>query len=184
MVACGCSKKNDATPANTTLTYSNHTPAPIKVELNGKQSVILQSGDSIVFTGKPGDELSGGATTSGTTGSGALIGVGEPQNWLLYNVFPSNGNFGTSINADAHFFLLQVINQSAYTITKIYVNYGLAHQSLDNVSIPNDGKTYNIAYYFGFKNSNVRLESGTTYWYQPSLDLPFSQNQVFTFTVN
>ena len=69
-------------------------------------------------------------------------------------------------------------------MTKLYVNYGLTAQSQDGIIIHNDGKTYNTGYYSAYTNSNVKAENGATYWYWPTLNLPFANNQTFTVIGN
>jgi hypothetical protein len=79
---------------------------------------------------------------------------------------------------------LKVINTSTKPILKLYVNYGLVAQTLDNITIPNDGLTYTLGYYQAYSNSNVRAENGTTFWNWNPLNLPFTNNQVKILTAN
>ena len=83
-----------------------------------------------------------------------------------------------------NYFYLKLVNSSAAPITKLYVNYGLQAQTLDNITIPNDGKTYSIGYYSAYSNSNARAENATSYWYWASLSLANTQNQSITLTAN
>ena len=124
----------------------------------------------------------GTATTSGKTSSGTT--VGSTMSWTLNNTFPTSGNLNSNLNVGGDYFFLKVKNASPKSINKVYVNYGLVNQTLDNVVIANDSQTYNLGYYKAFSNSNVRGENGTYAWSWNTLSLPFTQNQSFTVVAN
>lgn len=176
----GCSK-NDPKPNTSTLTFNNNTFTPLSITLNGSSQTI-PTGSTLVMTGKPGSSLGGGASTNGQTTSGAQLG--GKITWTISNTFPASGNQYVNLNAESSVFFLQVVNHSAYTITKVYVNYGLVNQQSNSLNIPNDGQTYSIGYYYAYTNSNVRLEANGVYWLVSSLGLPFTDNQSFTFNAN
>jgi len=164
------------------ITYSNPTPTTITLVANG-QTKTIPPGGSVEFTGISSEVVSGTATTSGKTASGNIIGV--VMTWNIYDYFPSGGgSIDYAMNVGSEYFYLKVINTSSKVIQKIYVNYGLLGQTLDNITVPNDGLTYTLGYYNAYSNSNVRAESGTTYWFWNPLNLPFSNNQIKTLTAN
>jgi hypothetical protein len=160
---------------NSTVTFINPTYTTISINFNG-ESKTIPAGGSAIFTGTANTSSYGSAQTSGQTTSGTQVGA--LMTWTISQAFPSgNGNIDYTLNIGSDYFFLKVINQSSVTIQKIYVNYGLVTQTLDNISIPNNGTTYNIGYYKAYTNSNVRAESGATYWYWNPLSLPFNNNQ-------
>jgi hypothetical protein len=177
------SNGNGRSSGNTTstLTYINDTYTRIIVIFNN-QIQTIQVGSNIVFSGTPGSKLSGTASTSGQTSTGTQVGL--QLAWNINNTFPASGNASTDLDATSDFFFLNIINKSSIEWTKLYVNYGLQAQTLDNVSIPNDGKTYNIGYYKAYSNSNVRTENGNNFWYWSTLNLTGTINQSITITGN
>jgi hypothetical protein len=172
---------NPGTVNNTTLVYVNSTYTTIQLKVNN-QTQNVSAGASVSFTGAPGSTLTGTAVTSGLTSSGTPVGL--QMAWTLSNTFPVSGSFSTNLNTSADYFFLQVINNSGLPISKLYVNYLLQAQTLDNITIPNDGKTYDIGYYHAYSNSNARAESGTSYWSWSSLNLPGTANQSTVLTAN
>ena len=180
LLLANCSKQ-DAAPTSSTITYSNSTSTPIKILISG-QTQIIDVGKSVIYTGKPGTKLIGKATTSGVTTSNTQ--VGSLLSWPLNDSYPASGNLTTDLYTDANVFFLQIVNNSAYTFTKVYVNYGLVGQSLDNLSIPSDGVTYNIGYYSAYTNTNVRVESAGGGYAAGNISLSFTKNQSYTFSVN
>lgn len=177
LVLGGCSKE-DTAPTSSTLTYINNASTPITLAL-GSQSQTLAPKGKLVLTGKPGVAANGTASTSGVTTSGDQ--VGNLMTWSIDDTYPSSGNLTVNLNVSTDFFFLQITNQSSYTISKVYVNYKLLSQTVDNISIPADGKTYSIGYYKAFANSNVRAEA-TGGSFTGNITLPNTLNQVYTFT--
>jgi hypothetical protein len=140
-------------------------------------------GGSAVFTGTAGAAASGTASTSGVTSSNTQVGL--KISWTYNLTFPAaSTNLNYKLDVGSNYFFLKIRNSSAYQLLKVYVNYGLVAQTLDIITIPNDGQTYNIGYYSAYTNSNVRAENGTTYWSWPTLGLPFTVDQSQTVVAN
>jgi len=138
---------------------------------------VADAGASVVFTGTKNVSAVGTAVTSGKTTTGTLVGL--QINWTLSNTYPATGNTTIDLNVSSEYFFVYVTNTSTKQITKVYVNHGLQNQTLDNLTLASDGLKYSIGYYKAFSNSNVRLESGTSFWKWESTDLklPFTLNQ-------
>lgn len=181
-----CKKNVDnATPTTTTSTVTviNTTFTTIAITLNGESRNIEPSSKSI-FIGIPNTQVIGIATTSGTTKTGNQVGQKITNNISGFT-FPAAGtNYDFSINVASSLFFVKVKNISAYSIQKLYLNYGLSSQTVDNIVIPNDGNTYNTGYYQAFTNSNIRAENGSIYWNWINLNLPFTANQYILITAN
>ncbi|MEX8547661.1 MAG: hypothetical protein V5804_08675 [Mucilaginibacter sp.] len=167
--------------STSTITYTNASFTSVNITVNGLAKTIAV-GSSAQYTGTPNAAATGTATTSGKTSSGTV--VGNTISWTLSNTFPASGNANSTLNVGGDFFFLKVKNTSSKTINKLYVNYGLVSQTLDNVVIANDGLVYNLGYYKAYTNSNVRGENGTTSWSWNTLSLPFTTNQSFTVQAN
>ena len=160
-----------------TLTYHNATFTPIYININGTGGTIPAGGD-VTYSGAYGDVAAGTASTSGSTTSGTQVGL--LISWTLSNTFPA-GNQTINLNVTSDYFFLKLKNNSVYNITQVYVNHGLMSETLDNISVPNTGITYNIGYYRAWTNSNIYLTAGSTYW-SYNISLPFTTNQSYTFT--
>lgn len=179
-----CAKEVAAIIAPTqksTITVYNPTFTTMNITLNGESKTIT-SGGSAVFTGTPDASASGTASTSGKTTSGTQVGL--QMVWSISQLFPSNGsNLDWTLNVDPTYFFLKIINNHpTLSMTQVIVNYGLVSQTIDNVSVPNGGLTYNIGYYRAYSNSNVRTTNGANYWFWNPLSLTFSNNQSITVT--
>lgn len=164
------------------IIYSNPTATTISLNINGETRSIAPGG-STEFTGTASALATGTASTSGKSASGSVIG--KVMTWNINDYFPAGGgSIDYALNVGSEYFFLKVINVSTKVIQKLYVNYGLIGQTLDNITIPNDGLTYTLGYYDAYINSNVRAESGVTFWFWNPLGLPFTNNQVKTLTAN
>lgn len=166
-----------------TVTVYNPTYTTIDIVFNGESRSIAPGGSS-VFTDDEGTYATGSASTSGKTTSGAQVGL--LMTWNSIGItFPTAGtNYDYTLNISGTYFFLKMQNLSTKTISKVYVNYGLVSQTVDNISIPNNGTTYSLGYYLAYTNSNVRAESGATYWYWNPLSLSFTNNQSTTLVAN
>jgi len=171
------------TGQNSTITFTNPTFTPIDITFNGNTKTAPVGG-SAVFSGSANTTSTGNASTSGKTNTNTLVGA--LITWdNITQAFPSSGNnINYQLNVGSNFFFLKMKNTSNFSLLKIYVNYNLQNQTLDNVTIPNDGNTYNLGYYRAFSNSNVRAESGNYYWSWSSLSLSNVNNQSTTLTAN
>lgn len=167
--------------STSTITYINASFTSINITVNGVAKTIAVGGN-VVYTGTPNAAATGTATTSGKTSSGTI--VGSTYTWTLNNTFPISGSLNNTLNVGGDMFFLKVKNISSKPITKLYVNYGLVNQTLDNVTIANDSQVYGLGYYKAFSNSNVRGESGTNSWSWNSLNLPFTANQLAMVQAN
>ena len=174
----GAGGGNTGNPSST-LTYVNDTYTPISITINNVTQTI-SVGSSLIIPGDAGKTVTGTAYTSGQSASGSALGL--KLSWNINNSFPNSGNVSTNLDAGPNYFFLNVINNSSLPMTVLYVNYGLQPQTTDNITIPNDGRTYNIGYYNAYTNSNVRTENGSIYWYWPNLNLPGTINQSTTVT--
>lgn len=168
------------TSSNTSLEYINKTHYAINITLNGITKTAPYNG-SAIFTGTASSKATGTATSNGKTSSGTQVGL--KITWNLNHTFPTTGTQLVDLSAGSEVFFLQIINQSQTPMNKVIVNNGLQSQTVDNISIPTDGKLYNIGYYKAFTNSNVRAEGNNNrYWTWPNLNLKFENNQLKTLT--
>lgn len=159
--------------AVTSIILNNNTFTPITINHNS----IIQTipvGSSITYTGNYGDAFSSTATTFGKTSTGTQIGYA--YNWTTTDYFPSSGNKTEELDVDIDAFFLKIQNNSTTPIIKLYIDYGLSDEHIENISIPNDGVVYNIGYYPS-STVNVRGENGTIHWSWNSITLPATKNQ-------
>lgn len=163
---------------NSTITFKNPTFTPIAITFNG-ETKNAPAGSTAVFRGTAGANGSGHASTSGKTSSGTQVGLS--LSWQLNLNFPTtNTNFDYTLNTGGDVFFLKIKNSASLPITKVYVNYGLQGQTVDNVTLSNNGDTYYLGYYKAFSNSNVRGENGTYSWFWQNLGLTNMPNQSIT----
>lgn len=167
--------------ATTTLNYKNNAPTSVTLIINGATYTIPYGG-SISVTGLYDDQAIAYISANGANSSGGLIG--EIVSFSLVRRFPSSGSTNVNIDIPADYFFLQAKNSGSEAVTKFYVNYTLASQSLQLVNLPNNSVTYNTGYFKAFSNSNVRFESATLYWYFNPIPLTFFPNQISTLTLN
>lgn len=177
----GFTGTNCADKATTTISYRNNVFTPITIAVNGATKTIPVGG-SVSYTGKYGETITGSALTYQTTTSGTRLGIIVYWNTFTHT-FPASGNNEIPLNLASSVFFLNIKNNSSETINKVYVNYGLTSETLDNVTIPSDGVAYGIGYYNGYVNSNCRVESFLHYW-SVALSLPFTLNQSRVVTIN
>jgi hypothetical protein len=183
-----CKNSNGSTtpttpdPTGSTIAFKNPVYTTIAVTFNGETKTV-EPGETVSFSGRPGTTGQMQAETSGKTAQGTQVGL--LISWKDSYTFPSSGTLTVVLNLPSTFFFLFVKNESARKINKVYVNYGLQSQTLDNVTIPNDKVRYRLGYYRAFGNSNLRLEGeSNSVWSHASPDfkLDFTDNQSYTFT--
>lgn len=178
-------KVSSRTNAGTTasITFSNNSFTPVDITFGGVTKTIDVKATA-VFTGRPSTSVTGEAVTFGKTTSGTQ--VGGKITWKLSYSFPPNGNVNIDLNVANDYFFLFVSNNSSKTINKVFVNFGLQSQTLDNLSLPGNGTKYSVGYYRAWNNSNARFETGdgTFYWEYGSLPLSFLENQSVSLTAN
>lgn len=164
-------------PAVTTISLQNNTPTTITVTLNNR---TLSIPPSLVgnFTGDANTGISGQAITSGGT---TAQPVGAILTWdLSPYYFPASGTTVIPIDVSTDYFFLTLKNTSSLSTKLIEVNYGTTAATAENVTVPNDGNTYNIGYYKAFSNSNARFTlTDNTYYQVPALNLFMSPDQVY-----
>ncbi len=171
------------TGQTSTITFSNPAFTPIDITFNG-QSKTAPVGGNAIFSGSANTQGTGTASTSGKTSSGTQVGLLITWNNFTMT-FPAAGTNNTSpLNVGNDCFFLKLTNSSSNTIPKSIWDQYLQNQTLDNVSIPNDGLVYGLGYYKAFTNSNVRAESGNNSWSWTQLNLPFTNNQSLTVQAN
>lgn len=169
-------------PTGSTIVFKNPVYTPIAVTFNGETKTV-EPGETVSFGGRPGTTGQMQAETSGKTNQGTQVGL--LISWSGTYTFPANGTQTVVLNLPSTYFFLFVKNESARKVNKVYVNYGLQAQTLDNVTIPNDKVRYRLGYYRAFSTSNLRLE-GENNWVwshaSPDFKLDFTDNQSYTFT--
>jgi Family of unknown function (DUF6252) len=164
---------------NTTINYQNNSFTDISITVNNLTQIIHSKG-IVSFVGASNSLASGTANTSGKTSSGTQVGL--LISWNINNTFPATGATTISFDIPSTYFFLNIANNSSYTVQKVYVNYGLLDQTLDNITFGSG--TFGIGYYKAYSNSNVRCESNSTYWSISSLSLPNTINQSTTITLS
>jgi PKD repeat protein len=169
------------TAFSTTVTFNNPVFTDIYVTMGGTTKII-PSKSSATFYGVSGTSISYYAYTQGTTGSGELIGLTIEWSNII-NL--TGGNINYTLNVSNDYFFLFLRNSGSYPLTPLYVNYGLASETVDYILIPNDYVNYSIGYYRAFTNTSVRayyeyLPSNYTYW--NSLGFSWSLNQYIELT--
>lgn len=177
----GNNNNGNGNNSNSTITYVNDTYTPITIIINN-QTQTIAIGSKVVIKGAPGTNITGTASTSGETSTGTQVGL--LISWNLNNTFPSSGNFSENLDVGSNYFFLKIQNKSNLSITRIFVNYGLAPQTEDDVTVNNNSIVYSIGYYQAFTNSNVRGENGQVYWQWNNLNLSFANNQSTTVIAN
>ena len=173
LLLAGCSKKNSG-PSPITIAFQNNSFTPINLTVNGVSTTIAPD-SAFVVTGQAGDPVSGTAQTSGLTSTNTV--VGSVVSWNFGFTFPADVLHSTyPFNVPSTYFFLIINNQSSYSVTGLYVNYGLAAQSFDNITFGQG--TFNIGYYPAFSNSNFRCNSSSGGNWQGNItSLTSEQNQ-------
>jgi hypothetical protein len=161
--------------------FSNNSFTDISITVAGIQKVVTP-GNTVSFSGVANSAYSGTAGTTGKTSSGTQVGL--PVSWTLKGNFPGSGTMTTRLDVSADYFFVKLANQSGKPITKIYSNYQTSAQTMENLTIPSDARTYSLGYYKAYINSNVRAEAGSAYWNWNPLTLRFTVNQSVTLTAN
>ncbi len=179
---------HSTTSANVTMTIRNAFPVTFINTTHTSMSITAYSvtrtvavNDSTIYTLSTNPRsLVFTASTSGKTTGGTVIGV--TLNW---------GGSGNPINVSSltsarlylqvpsTYFYMYMKNTGSQALGPIYVNYGLTDQTVDHISVPNGGATYNIGYYKAYTNTIVRA-----YWTSPSTSYSYWSSIPFPWTVN
>jgi hypothetical protein len=173
---------------NTTgISYKNNSFTPITISVNGNTQTIPVGG-SVTFTGGNGIAATGTATTSG----GSSLGISSPNgvigmeiDWQINNIFPSSDTLRVPLDVGSSYFFLRMTNKGAKNIINYYVNVGFpsTEEFFQDVTVPNDGKTYDLGYYLAYSSSNVQTQSADSKIVWKAVTLPLTNNQSFTVTI-
>jgi hypothetical protein len=93
----------------------------------------------------------------------------------------SSASYNLVISPD--YFFIYMTNSGTINLAPLYVNYGSAYQTMDNILIPNDGVRYRTGYYRAIDNLEVRMyQQGSAvsyvYWIEGNhFNLPFTSSQ-------
>ena len=140
-----CKKSN----RQSTITYVNDTHTPINITVNGAGKTIAVR-SSASYVANVGTQAVVTASTSGS--------YGATITWSFTDNFPASGgdNLSKPLDVDASYFYLEIINAYIAPTAAVIVNLGLASQTSDAVTIPNNGNTYGIGYYLAFSNTVIK----------------------------
>jgi hypothetical protein len=182
------------TSSSVTVTVSNAAPfyakfvntayTPMSITVQGVTRTV-QPGDSTTYNFSTNPQsLVYDASTSGKTSGGTTVGLvltwggsGSPINVSSY------ASVRLSLQVSSTYFFMYMSSTGA-TLGPVYVNYGLSDQTVDNISIPNNGVKYSIGYYKAHSGAIVRAykyPSTTSYVYW-TLSFPFNVNQSLYLT--
>jgi len=131
------------------ITYVNDTYTPVNITVGGSSQTIAVGG-SVTFIANVGTDVNVTASTSGS------YGLSVP--WSFPDTFPqvSGDNISETIDVPAEYFYLKAVNTYTAATVSLIVNLGLTAQTNENMTIPNDGNTYGIGYYYGFSNTEIK----------------------------
>ncbi len=152
------------TAATTAVVYKNNTYTPISVTINSVAKTI-PAGGSLAVAGKFGTNAFGGAQTSGGAELATILDngmLGALLNWNLDDPFPTKDTTYVPLNVGSTYFHLRLINKTNVDIINYHVNYQFPYGELyGDVTIPHDGKTYDMGYYLAYPGSTVRCGFST-----------------------
>lgn len=168
------------------LTFNNTVFTPTSITVAGYGTRVVQPGQSTTWSIPQSDgTYTYGATTMGTTNTGTQIGL--QIIWGDTNTITGSAYTINLVVSNTYFFIYMK-NNGTHSLSPLYVNYGSAYQTMDNIMIPADGVTYNTGYYRALSDGVVRAywtsaPSSYSYWnYGPSL--PGTENQSLTLVNN
>ena len=141
----------------------------------------MSPGNSVQFAKIDNTSIPYTAETSGKTTSGTRVGLLLSWNHTADLTIGSSWNL--KLTSDYIFFYVKNTN-SINDLTSFYVNWGNSdEQTVDNITIPNDGVQYNTGYYKALSGMEVRAYYGDSpsdyiYWKHPTnLTIPGTDNQ-------
>ena len=182
----GCNSSTGSSSKKFIITFKNSLYTDITVTLTGKGTDVVSPGDSITFTlnDNPGT-FSYTAETSGETSTGGQIGLLITWDYSDIDVSALESKTITLILSSSYFFM-KMQNTGTVDLNPIYVNYGLADETNDNILIPHNSVVYSCGYYKAFANTQVRAyvsgNSTYIYWDQGNhFTFPGVANQSVTF---
>ena len=166
--------------ATTAIVFTNDAFTPISITVNGVVQTIPVAGTA-TFTGTYADSANGTATTVGTGGSGGT--VGETVTWTIAYAFAATTQ-SFALDVPYSYFFLKVADSGSKAINRLRINPLIATENA-YITIPNNGATNNVGYYYAYSNTTLQgyYVDGTSYS-DTSLTLPFVVNQSFTFVTH
>lgn len=149
----------------TDVTFVNNTHTPIDIEV-GSVFRTIPSGDSVTFYDLEGNSVDYYAETCQTTSGGGQIGL---RLFWDYSIDLPGGAIRRELNIGSDFFFLYITNNGTRTIGPVEVDDGDTEPRVADVSLPNNGSTYRIGYYYAWENTQVRAyhqdnPDSYTYW--------------------
>lgn len=164
--------------------FENMLYTDIRVEVDGYGSAVIAPGERITFEIARDDQsYHYEAETHGRSSSNEQIGL--VVEWSRTCDISGNSYTTYLITAEDLFFL-KMRNTGHHDLHPLYVNHGLADQTMDEITIPGNGVLYNTGYYKAFTNTRVQanwsdLPSDYTYWEQGyHFNFPWTENQAVT----
>jgi len=176
--------------ATTFISYKNNTFTPVTLTITGAATKVIPVGQSVTISGSYGTTATGLAATSGAASQlgintvGGAIGV--PINWEISNNFPAvpADTLIQTLDVGASYFFLTMVNKGHQNVidysVNIYFPYGTTYE---DVTVPNDGKPYELGYYLAYTGSNVYAKFSNQTVDSLGIVLPFTTNQSITVTV-
>ncbi|HAN17624.1 MAG: hypothetical protein A2X13_15320 [Bacteroidetes bacterium GWC2_33_15] len=165
--------------------FNNPTFTDIDITVNYVSKTIPVDG-YVLFANIDNTSMSYYAETYGETAGGAQIGL------LIYWDYTVNLNeysaWNLIVNSDYVFF--NIANNSSYEFYPFYVNYGTSDQTIDYITITNDGYYKSTGYYDAFESMEVRADLYSSpgyyaYWLENThFNLPWESNQGFNLYYN
>jgi hypothetical protein len=156
----------------------------INIEVDNYGTKVISPGETVTFRIDPRDQsYSYEASTSGTTSSGALIG--QTVYWQRTRDIDGD-SYTTYLITEPDLFFLKMRNTGQHDLYPLRVNYGLADETEDQITIPGNGVLYDTGYYHAHSNTEVRatwldMPTDYTYWQQGiHFSFPWTDNQSVT----
>ncbi len=168
-----------ANPGTNVILYNN-THTEVNVTLNSSTKTIAV-GSSVTYNAVQGSSVYYSAYTYGKTDAGGTQ-IGGRMEWSG-TLSLTGGTNSWNLNVGSDYFFIYMRNSSTHTLSNLYVNYELASQTVDYITISNSGTTDPLGYYKAWTNSNVRIYwqdnmSVFYYWnYNTHFTLPWTDNQ-------
>ncbi len=164
--------------------FNNQLYTDIRVSVAGYGSQVVRPGQTATFRIDRADQsYSYSAVTHGATADGGVIGT--VLEWTRTNDIYGN-SYTSYLITNPDIFFLRMRNTGHHNLRPLYVNHGLADESLDNIIIPGNGTTYNTGYYNAHANTRVQaywmdMPSDYTYWeHRTHFNFPWTENQSVT----
>ncbi len=167
------------------LSFYNTTFTDIDISVNRYGTKIINPDETVTFRVlKTDNSYSYYASTSGQTTQGSQVGL--KLEWSSTETI-SGSEYTWNLVVSEDYFYLKMRNNGSHNLSPLYVNYELAHETVDQIVIPVDDALYNIGYYRAYSNTVVAAfwqnENTYSYWRQgQQFNLPWTMNQEITLT--